>query len=78
MKTVLPLHDRNGIVILFAPLTMRLNEASIDKGPLAYAAVKAIEQDLSDMGYELCGDSDDSLHEAVWDQLGHIEVRHAK
>ena len=57
---------------------MRLNEASIDKGTLAYSAVKAIEKDLSDMGYELCGDSDDSLHEAVWDQLGLIEVRYAK
>ena len=54
---------------------MRLNEASIDKGTWL-SAVKAIEKDR-DMGYELCGDSDDPARSRLG-SAGHIEVRFAK
>lgn len=56
---------------------MNLSESNADKGALAYAAIQAIEQLLADSDLKLYGDSDDSLHEAIWDQLGRIEVKPA-
>ena len=49
----------------------------VDKGELAYAAIRAIEQLLADRELKLDDDSDDALHEVIWDQLGHITVKDA-
>jgi hypothetical protein len=74
----LPFRDRNGIVIL-SQLTkqLTLSDSNIDKGALAYAAIEAIENLLADFNHQLADDSDDALHEVIWDQLGHITVKPA-
>ena len=54
---------------------MTLSESNIDKGALAYAAIKAIEDLLADFNHQLADDSDDSLHDVIWDQLGRITVK---
>ena len=69
-------------MILFAAHSpMRLSapvvESNIDKGALAYAAIKAIEELLADFNHQLADDSDDALHDVIWDQLGHITVKPA-
>ena len=75
---VLPLRNRNGIVILFAAhQAMTLADSNIDKGALAYAAIRAIEELLADFNHQLADDSDDALHDVIWDQLGHITVKPA-
>lgn len=56
---------------------MTLSESNIDKGALAYAAIRAIEDLLADFNHELADDSDDSLHDVIWDQLGRITVKPA-
>jgi hypothetical protein len=56
---------------------MTLSESNIDKGALAYAAIAAIEELLSDFNHKLEGDSDASLHDVIWDQLDRIEVKPA-
>ena len=56
---------------------MTLADSHIDKGALAYAAIAAIEDLLADTNYRLADDSDDSLHEVIWDQLGHITIEPA-
>ena len=57
---------------------MTLSESNIDKGVLAYAAIRAIENVLANRyDHQLADDSDDSLHEVIWDQLGHITVKPA-
>ena len=55
---------------------MTLSESNIDKGALAYAAIKAIEELLADFDHQLA-DSDDALHDVIWDQLGRITVKPA-
>ena len=54
---------------------MTLTESNIDKGALAYAAIRAIEDLLADFNHQLDDDSDDSLHDVIWDQLGRITVK---
>ena len=63
----------------FAPVadSIPLSESSIDKGALAYAAIRAIEDLLADFNHQLADDSDDALHDVIWDQLGHITVKPA-
>ena len=56
---------------------MNLADSNIDKGSLAYAAIAAIEDLLADTNFRLAGNSDDSLHEVIWDQLGHITIEPA-
>tara|TARA_A200000159_G_scaffold68719_2_gene63647 strand:- start:2906 stop:3076 length:171 start_codon:yes stop_codon:yes gene_type:complete len=56
---------------------MTLSESNIDKGDLADAAIKAIKDLLADLNHQLADDSDDSLHDVIWDQLGHITVKPA-
>jgi hypothetical protein len=73
-----PFRDRNGIIVLFAAhQAMTLSDSNIDKGALAYAAIEAIENLLADFNHQLADDSDDALHEVIWDQLGHITVKPA-
>ena len=75
---VLPLRNRNAIVIpVSTQPTMTLSESNIDKGALAYAAIRAIEELLADFNHQLADDSDDALHDVIWDQLGHITVKPA-
>ena len=54
---------------------MTLADSHIDKGALAYAAVQAIEELLADFNHKLADDSDDSLHDVIWDQLDRITVK---
>ena len=56
---------------------MTLSESNIDKGVLAYAAIRAIEDLLADFNHKLADDSDDSLHDVIWDQLSRITVKPA-
>ena len=56
---------------------MQLSDSYIDKGSLAYAAIAAIEDLLADTNYRLADDSDDALHQVIWDQLGHITIEPA-
>lgn len=56
---------------------MPLSESNIDKGALAYAAIAAIEELLADFNHKLADDSDDALHDVIWDQLGRITVKPA-
>ena len=56
---------------------MTLADSHIDKGALAYAAIRAIEELLADFNHQLDDDSDDSLHDVIWDQLGRITVKPA-
>ena len=56
---------------------MTLSESNIDKGALAYAAIEAIEQLLSDFNHKLDGNSDDTLHDVIWEQLDRIEGKPA-
>ena len=53
---------------------MTLADSNIDKGALAYAAIRAIEELLADFNHQLADNSDDALHDVIWDQLGHITV----
>ena len=63
----------------FAPVAdaISLSESSIDKGALAYAAIQAIEELLADFNHKLADDSEDALHDVIWDQLGRITVKPA-
>ena len=54
---------------------MTLADSNIDKGALAYAAIRAIEELLADFNHQLADNSDDALHDVIWDQLGHITVK---
>ena len=75
---VLPLRNHNAIVILVSTHNpMTLADSNIDKGALAYAAIRAIEELLADFDHQLADDSDDALHDVIWDQLGHITVEPA-
>ena len=56
---------------------MTLSDSNIDKGALAYAAIRAIEELLADFNHQLADNSDDALHDVIWDQLGHITVKPA-
>lgn len=54
---------------------MTLNETfRIDKGDLAYVALRAIEEHLDQSGYKLGLGADDGIHEALWEALGYVEV----
>ena len=54
---------------------MTLNETfSIDKGDLAYVALRAIEEHLEQSGFKLGFGADDGIHEALWEALGYVEV----
>ena len=75
---VLPLRNRNAIVILVSTHNpMTLADSHIDKGALAYAAIRAIEDLLADFNHQLDDDSDAALHDVIWDQLGRITVKPA-
>ena len=56
---------------------MTLSDSNIDKGALAYAAIRAIEDLMADFNHKLADDSDVALHDVIWDQLGRITVKPA-
>ena len=56
---------------------MTLSDSNIDKGALAYAAIRAIEDLMADFNHKLDDDSEDALHDVIWDQLGRITVKPA-
>ena len=56
---------------------MTLSDSNIDKGALAYAASRAIEDLMADFNHKLDDDSEDALHDVIWDQLGRITVKPA-
>ena len=57
---------------------MTLNQTfRIDKGDLAYVALRAIEEHLDRSGYKLGLGSDDGIHEALWEALGYVEIDRA-
>ena len=53
---------------------MRLSESNIDKGALAYAAIKAIESSWLTLTTSSTAIQTIALHEAIWDQLGRIDL----
>lgn len=48
-----------------------------DKGSLTYTALTAIENALRDVDLKLDGDSEEAIHEALWNALGRVEVHPA-
>ena len=57
---------------------MTLTETfSVDKGDLAWVALKAIEDHLKQHDLRLGLGSDDGIHEALWEALGYVEVETA-
>ena len=50
---------------------------TLDQGEIAYAGLTGIESWLESKGYKLDGDSDDAIHEALWDAINRITVRAA-
>ena len=53
---------------------MTINEANIDKGFLAYLALQALEAHFAAQGLKFDTDSDDIIHEALWDALGSTQL----
>ena len=53
---------------------MTLNETNNDKGFLAYLALQALETQLAAQGLKFDSDSNDAIHEALWDVLGATQV----
>ena len=45
-----------------------------DQGELAAAGLDAVIAVLESKGLKLAGDSDDAIHEALWDVLGQVTV----
>ena len=57
---------------------MTINDThTLDQGEIAYAGLTGIESWLESKGYKLDGDSDDAIHEALWDAMSRITVRAA-
>ena len=53
---------------------MTLNETNNDKGLMAFLALQALETHLAAQGLKFDTDSDDIIHEALWDALGTTQV----
>ena len=53
---------------------MTLADTNNDKGFLAYLALQALETHLAAQGLKFDTDSDDIIHEALWDALSATEV----
>ena len=53
---------------------MTLNETNNDKGLMAYLALQALETHLAAQGLKFDTDSDDIIHEALWDALSATQV----
>ena len=53
---------------------MTLSETNNDKGFLAYLALQALETQLAAQGLKFDSDSNDAIHEALWDVLGATQV----
>ena len=53
---------------------MTLNEANNDKGFLAYLALQALETHMAAQGLRFDSDSNDAIHEALWDALDTTQV----
>ena len=53
---------------------MTINETNNDKGFMAYLALQALEAHLAAQGLKFDTDSDDIIHEALWDALGSTQV----
>ena len=53
---------------------MTLSETNNDKGFLAYLALQALEAHMAAQGLRFDSDSNDAIHEALWDALGSTQV----
>ena len=56
---------------------MTLADTNNDKGFLAYLALQALETQLAAQGLKFDCDSNDAIHEALWDVLGTTHVVNA-
>ena len=55
---------------------MTINETNNDKGFLAYLALQALEAHFAAQGlkFDTYTDSDDIIHEALWDALDNVQL----
>ena len=54
--------------------SMTINETNNDKGFLAYLALQALEAHFAAQGLKFDANSDDIIHEALWDALDGVQV----
>ena len=63
-----------GLQTFIPHLLMTINETNNDKGFLAYLALQALEAHFAAQGLKFDTDSDDVIHEALWDALDGVQV----